>query len=120
MSAYEINKPTSIDLTVLMELVDKGYPFDDATYPQLPVDEADRMHFAVAHSLLHMQKAHGTIATELEAYDHGEPFDVAKIHEATCKQLVNVLKLAAVLGITPAQLADYIGVQYDPSIKSEV
>ena len=120
MNAYEMNKPTSTDLTVLMELVDEGYVFDDATYPQLPVDDGDRVHFAIAHSLLHMQKALGAIATELEAYDHGEPLDVVKIHEATCKQLVNVLKLAAVLGITPAQLADYIGVQYDPAVKSEV
>ena len=120
MSAYEINKPTSADLTTLIGLVDKGYPFDDVTYPQLPVHDGDRVHFAIAHSLLHMQKALGMIATVLEAHDHGQPIDRVALDLAVCKELVNVLKLAAVLGITPAQLADHIGEQYDPSIKSEV
>ncbi len=110
LSAYEMNKPTSTDLTVLMELVDKGYPFDDG----------DRVHFALAHSLLHMQKALGAIATVLEAHDHGQPLDTAALEFAVCKELVNVLKLAAVLGIPPAQLADHIGINYDPNIKLEV
>ena len=119
MRAYEMNKPTSTDLAVLTRLVDEGYVFDDATYPQLPIDEGDKQLFAVAHSLLHMQKALGTIATVLEAHDHGQPIDTAALESAVCKELVNVLKLAAVLGITPSKLADHIGAQYDIDIKSD-
>jgi hypothetical protein len=106
----------SFDIRVLLELVDRGYQFDPKVYPELEVVDPDK--FGVNHSVLHMMKSVGVIAAEAEAFEHGKSMNHAALALATKKMLVNVLKLAAHLGISGDELACYIEETYRGRVKT--
>lgn len=100
---------TEVTLKELMTRIDSGYSFSADVYPALRAANLDQQHyFGLVHSLLHMEKSQGKLATELEAYDHGGMMDDTKLCEAACKQLVNTLKLASHLGLSAEDLAYYV------------
>ncbi len=101
----------SLDLQRLMHTIDRGYQFTPATYHALPAG-ADPHLFGIHHSLLHMNKATGVIAAELERHDHDSTLDHPALELAVKKEFVNVLKLAAHLGLTAEDLAAHVRETY--------
>ena len=97
----------NLDLQRLVEIIDQNYQFTEANYVALQAG-ADPNVFGIHHSLLHMQKAVGTIAEQLEQHDHDSTLDLPVITLAIKKQFVNVLKLAAHVGMTPEDLAKHV------------
>lgn len=97
-------------LDQLMELINGSYRFEAEVYPEISqCDYPDFVqHFAVRHSALHMMKSLGAIASEAESADHGDAINVPRLATICRKELVNILKLAAVLGITAGDLIDDI------------
>jgi len=94
------------DLSSLMLFIGERYTFTDKNYPGLDqLTPEQRKVFAVRHSQLHMSKSAGAIATEAEAADHGGQMDQERLKVATTKMLINSLKLAEELGMTPEDLA---------------
>lgn len=92
-----------------MTFIGERYTFTSEFYPTLEgASEEEQIQFAVNHSALHIMKSVGVIAAEVEAADHGGEMDPEKLKTATTKMLVNVLKLAEVLGISGEQLADNV------------
>ncbi len=100
------------DLTNLMSFINSKYVFSEENYPALKGKTTEeKAVFALNHSVLHMQKSIGVLATQCEAYDHSGNFnnvDQAALKEATAKMLVNTLKLAHELGFSPEQLAEAV------------
>lgn len=102
-----------VNLAELMRKIDEKYRFSGDAYPALQMNSAEKQYyFGIAHSNLHMQKAQGTIATELEEADHGGVMSLATLRTATSKQLVNVLKLASHLGLSAEELAEFVEKAY--------
>lgn len=97
--------PTT-DLASLMAFIGERYTFTEEHYPNLDkLSPNDRHVFAVRHSALHMMKSTGKIAAEAEKADHGGMMHFSDLKTATTKMLVNVLKLAEELNISPEELA---------------
>ncbi len=107
------NSPT--DIRVMLDIVDRGYRFEVGTYPEL--DTTDPYKFGVNHSALHMMKSVGVIAGEVEAFEHGKGMNHDTLVLATNKMLANVLKLAAHIGVSGTQLAEYIDETYTERMK---
>lgn len=101
-------------LQQLMQLIDHSYRFDAQTYPALQCDQGECeygalvVNFAVAHSALHMIKSTAVVAAEAERVDHGGTLDRETLKVAIRKQLVNTLKLAAVLELSAADLIEMV------------
>lgn len=104
--------PQDVDLDQMMRHIDAAYVFSAEVYPQLKKDGVNPFLFGVGHSNLHMQKAQHTIASELEKADHGRGVSIKLLRDATAKQLVNVLKLAAHLDMSAADLARHVEEKY--------
>jgi hypothetical protein len=87
--------------------------------PELPVlmnivaerfrDEEHDQAFAIRHSVLHMAKTMGLLATECESFDHGTSMNVVALREATIGMLINTLKLANDLQMSADELAAGVG-----------
>lgn len=110
-----MNESTT-ELKNLQEAIDfivKRFDFSlEKDYPiiaKLSPDE--RFQFSVNHNFQHMIKSMGKIATHLENRDHGDVGDVVLLREAMVKELVNVLRLAGLLGVNAEELLKEI-VQY--------
>ena len=86
------------ELSVLMNIVAER--FRDAEHDQ---------GFAIRHSVLHMAKTMGLLATECESFDHGTSVNVVALREATIKMLNNTLKLANDLQMSADELAAGVG-----------
>ena len=97
------------DLAALMQLIGERYQFTPENYPELAqLVGAQRTVFAVKHSVLHMMKSLGVIATQGEAADHGDLMDIGVLRIAIAKMLINTLKLAEELKIEPCMLGELI------------
>ncbi len=97
-----MSEPT---LASLMSLIGDKYTFTNEHYPHVDLSTPEKVRvFAIAHSLLHMNKSLGRIATEREALDHGGTMDDEKLRITTAKMLVNTLKLAEELGMSSEDL----------------
>jgi hypothetical protein len=92
----------------LMEYIGQRYVFNADHYPALQHDTIDPKLFGISHSVLHMNKSLGKIAAEAEYADHGGTLSQDELEKATTKMLINVLKLAETIGMTPDQLASKI------------
>lgn len=100
---------TEVNLKEMMTRIDSGYSFTGKTYTALRDANLDQQYyFGLVHSLLHMDKAQGKLATQLEAYDHGGVMGDSVLCEVACKQFVNTLKLASHLGLSAEDLAYYV------------
>lgn len=96
-------------LRTLMEFIGARYQFTPENYPEMEgMSEEQKKAFAVSHSAHHMMKSLGRIATECESYDHGSRMNGPALREATVKMLINTLKLAEELGMTPEELANAV------------
>ena len=94
------------DLVSLMIFIGDRYTFTGEQYPELREStENHKRAFGVRHSLLHMNKVTGVIATEVERAEHGGEMDSEKLKVAVAKMLINTIKLAEELGMSPAELA---------------
>jgi hypothetical protein len=93
------------DLASLMAFIGEHYTFTPESYPDIDMTPEGKIAFAVRHSTLHMMKSTGKIAAEAESADHGGQMNHPALRTATAKMLVNVLKLAEELGMTPDELA---------------
>jgi hypothetical protein len=102
------------ELQLLMNLINSTYVFNEESYPQLKhaTSTNQRLLFVVNHSLLHMQKSLGVIATQCEKYDHQGVNEIENekhhLELATVKMLINTLKLAEELGMTGEQLSQRV------------
>lgn len=98
--------PPATDLGSLMKYIGERYTFTEEHYPGFSkLSTSEKLTFIVRHSQLHLSKSTGKIAAEAETADHGGIMDQENLRIATTKMLVNVLKLAEELGMTPAGLA---------------
>jgi hypothetical protein len=91
----------------LVAQVAESWLFDTQTYPGSRLDELseqERYTFAIRHVLLHMQKSAGYVATAIERAEHGENLDMSLVGEAARKSFRNALRLAALIGLTEAEL----------------
>lgn len=86
------------------------YEFTTENYPKLKksITPKDKKIFAINHSLMHMNKATGKIAGELEKNDHGGDIDFSALQEATVKMFINVLVLANEIGIDGKRLCKFV------------
>ena len=104
----EITNPT--DLSELMSFIGERYKFNGDSYPKLRgVTDPDAIKaFALSHSLKHMNKSIGVLATESERLDHGGSMSSEALKKGTVKMFINVLKLAEELDITAEELGTSI------------
>ena len=92
-------------LASLMLFIGARYTFTNEHYPNIDLSTPEKVRaFAVSHSLKHISKSAGKIAAETEAPDHGGVMDEKSLRIATAKMLVNTLKLAEELGMSPDEL----------------
>jgi len=100
------------ELQPLIDLIGSHYVFNKESYSQLEgkTDKDEILMFAVNHSVLHMNKSIGTLATACEAYDHKgiTAVDKQQLEVGVVKMLINTLKLAEELGMTGQQLAERV------------
>lgn len=95
----------SPDLLTLMELIQTRYPSTWKEYPSLEaVSKRNRLPFLVNHSVLHMCKAIGSLSSECEASDHGKELNTDVLRSAATKMVINSIKLAVDLDMTPETL----------------
>jgi len=100
-----MNLPSS-DLASLMPFIAERYVFDSKSYPGFDdLSPAQQRLFMVNHSVLHMNKSLGRIAGEVEAADHGDLIKHEELIVATMKMVVNSLRLAEALGLSPDEVA---------------
>lgn len=98
----ELHEPT---LASLMVIVGARYPTTNKQYPHADLGTPEKVKtFGVSHSSKHIGKTAGKIATEVEAYDHGVSMNEESLRIATAQMLINTLKLAEVLGMSPRDL----------------
>jgi len=96
-------------------LIAAGFVFSSETYRLFPNHPFQQMLFAIRHCQDHIAKSFGAVAAVTETADHsGEMSDqaAAGLRLAACKQVVNALKLAEVVGLTPGDLEQYIQDKY--------
>lgn len=99
-----------MDITDLIDMIVKCWPFDAANYPRLAhISGSQHREFAIRHILMHQMKSCGKLAGICEPMEHGlVTIDEAELRLITRKFLVNTLRLAAVVGITRDQLEEDI------------
>jgi hypothetical protein len=105
------------DLDKLITFIAEHFKFDKATYPELEgVSDQKRLEFAIRHSVLHFSKTTGKIAAVSEDVDHGGALDLESIKENVPKALINVLRLAELVGISEAEIIRAIEEKYKSKI----
>lgn len=98
------------NLDTLIELTAKRFPADEVNHPSLiGKSEEERLVFNIRHQLLHMTKRVGKIATLLEDYEHGgKKVDVAAFKEQIPKAVIDILRIAQILGMTGNEITKAI------------
>jgi hypothetical protein len=98
----------SPELSNLQEAIDyiaARFVFDEASYPLLhKLTPEERLQFSVNHSLQHMTKQLGRIATYLEDKDHGGTGNPDLLKQALVKQFINILRLSELLKVNAEEL----------------
>jgi hypothetical protein len=115
------------DLKEIIELIDKHYQFNSRTYENLAnvehIWETQKHYenyqfiFGIEHSLMHMMKTEGKLATLVEKFHH-QSFDIdivlpEELNELAIKQVVNALKLASHMGLSAEDIIVGIKKQYE-------
>ena len=97
--------PNISSLQQAIDYIASRFVFDEASYPLLQkLSVEERLQFSVNHSLQHMTKQLGKIATHLEDRDHGGQGNPELLKEALIKQFVNVLRLSELIGVSAEEL----------------
>jgi hypothetical protein len=100
-SIHNIQSENVGNLQEAIDFIAAKFVFNEASYPLLQkLSPEGKLQFSVNHSLQHMAKSLGKIATHLEDVDHGGKGDVKLLEEGLVKQLINVLRLAELLNIS--------------------
>lgn len=96
------------DLASLMEHIANTWVCDESRYKGLAtLDAAQRKIFLVKHSLLHIGKTTGKIASVCESFDHDgvdSSENGALLTVGALKMFANALKLAEEVGLTADDL----------------
>lgn len=85
------------------------FRFDTDNYKKLPDDAEEARLFALRHMKDHMSKSVGAMATMFEASDHSgnfPPENDQELKQLTVKMLINTLKMAEILDVSPNQLLE--------------
>lgn len=106
------------DIDKIITLVSKHIVFDENTYPSLKgkTDE-EKFSFALNHYALHFSKTAGKIALVSEHADHGEEIDIEALRDNVPKALINVLRLAELVGMNEKEIIESIEARYSEKIK---
>ena len=97
--------PNISNLQQTIDYITSRFVFDEASYPLLQkLSVEERLQFSINHSLLHMTKQLGKIATHLEDSDHGGQGNPELLKEALIKQFINVLRLSELIGVSAEEL----------------
>ena len=97
------------EISRLIEIIAKRFPFDENHYPELRgASETERLLFAVRHSALHFAKTSGKIAAVSEDVDHGNALDMSDAKTSVTKALIDILRLAELLGMTEEDITKAI------------
>ncbi len=89
------------DIASLMAYIGIHFPFTQDHYPNEDLSTPEKVtRFALEHSLDHMVKTTGKIATQKEDFAHGGDMDSHRLQIDTIKMLVTSLNLARALGMT--------------------
>ena len=114
-------------LKEIMQLIDEHYQFSGEKYENLANVQGlweTKKHFenyqfvfGIEHSLMHMMKTEGKLATLVESF-HYTSFDIeiisqTEIQELVVKQVVNALKLASHVGMSAEDIVLGIQKQYE-------
>lgn len=82
-----------------------AYPFTEKEYPELATySKGQQKKFAIKHSILHIAKSLGKLATVSEHIDHGSELNRHSLQEATIKILVNTLRIAELQKLQEAEI----------------
>lgn len=101
------------ELDRLIAYIRDNFPFNEEAYPELKsATEEEKKKFAVRHSALHFSKTAGKIASVSEDTDHGEEIDQEKLEENIPKALINVLRLAEIIGMTEKDIIKALEEKY--------
>jgi hypothetical protein len=96
------------DLDALMAHIGDTWVCDAARYPELQgMNEEAHRNFVVKHSLMHILKTTGKIASCCEDFDHTHtagPEEGLLLQELAIKLVVNALKLAEEVGLSADDL----------------
>lgn len=97
------------DLAQLMAQIAKEFPFIQEKYPKLDFSTPERARAsATDHSLTHIIKTAGRIATQVERDHHGGPVNLQTLREETASMVIHALNLANALDITADELRELI------------
>ena len=94
-----------MDLSRMMRLVCKKWPWTTERYPEMPTPGSARKRFQRRHVLWHMLKQIGHLAAIEERLDHDPASSSTARTDEIVKLLINTLQLARVEGMSPARLA---------------
>jgi hypothetical protein len=96
-------------------LIARAFVFSPEAYEMLPPRSLARQIFEIVHCQSHLTKSLGAVAAVTEAVDHSGVLPdeaVERLQLAACKQVVNALKLAEVVGVSSHEVAEYIQKKY--------
>lgn len=89
-----------------MKTVKEDWVFDKGNYPPMKsMSQKEKRVFSVEHILKHQSKALAKATEALERFDHGFPLDEEKLRLSNRNFLINTLRMADVLGVSPEKLA---------------
>lgn len=95
----------SLDLNVAFGQIRDIYRPTIEKYPAFAVLSTEQKKaFVISHSIQHLCKSLGRIASECEILDHGHELNERVLTEHVAKMFIDILKLADDLGITPTQI----------------
>ncbi len=101
--------PTLSNLQEAIDYIAAQFVFDEASYPILQkLTSEERLQFSVNHSLQHMMKQIGKIATHLEDKDHGGVGNNDMLKQALIKEFINILRLSELLNVNAKELLESI------------
>lgn len=97
------------EINQLIKIIAEHFPFGEDHYPELRgANETERLLFAVRHSALHFAKTSGKIAAGSEDTDHGNALNIPEVKANIVKALIDILRLAELLGMTEEDIVKAI------------
>ncbi|HUQ30168.1 MAG TPA: hypothetical protein VM103_01470 [Candidatus Paceibacterota bacterium] len=96
------------DLDLLMALIAREWKCDETRYPELAgMTIPQKRNFLLKHSVLHITKTNGKLATICEDFDHNGELtndDEMQLQVIAVKMFINALKLAEGVEMSPRAL----------------
>ncbi len=107
-------------LDKLIEFITQHYPFPKDVFPSLEgKTEEEKFIFAVRHVAMHFAKTAGKVVAVSEDADHTNKVDTEVLKDEIPKALINVLRLAALAGMSEKEIIQSIAEKYNDSFKAE-